>query len=106
MHVTEDEIRKLALKLIETFSWRDSRQRGFERYWPLAGPLETFCAHAVGPLEQDVAKAMQNALEAALRRTAPQSFNIDADSVAQFLAAEPLPDRPGRSKRPYARRRR
>lgn len=106
MHVTEDAICKLALKLIETFSWKDSRQRGFERYWPLAGPLETFSGHAVGVLEQEVAKAMQNALEAALKRTAPLSFHMDADSVALFLAADPLPDKQRKPRRRSARRRR
>lgn len=105
MHVTDDDIRKLALKLVETFSYRDPRQRGFERYWPLAGPLQSFSEHAVGELEQQVAKALQIGLEAVLKRTAPQSFHMDADSVALFLNAEPVPPRPSKPRRKTFRRR-
>lgn len=105
MHVTDDDIRKLALKLVETFSYRDPRQRGFERYWPLAGPLQSFSEHAVGELEQEVAKALQTALEAALRKMAPQSFHMDADTVSLFLDAEPAPPRPYKPRHKTFRRR-
>lgn len=105
MRVTEDDIQKLALKLIETFSWRDPRQRGFERYWPLAGPVETFSEHAVGMLEQEVAKALQNGLQAALRNTAPHSFAMDAESVGASVGAEPLPPRPYKPRSKTYRRR-
>ncbi len=81
------------MKLIESFSWQDPRKRGFERYWPLAGPLQTFSEHAVGQLEQEMAKALQNALESAFRKTAPHSFHMDADAVATFLKAKPSPPR-------------
>ena len=96
MRVTQADIQKLALKLIETFSWQDPRRRGFERYWPLAGPVETFSEHASGPLEQEMAKALHRALEAVLRQTAPRSFHLVASSVAAFL--EPEPSQPRRSK--------
>lgn len=105
MHVTDDDIRKLALKLVETFSWQDPRQRGFERYWPLAGPVEAFSEHAVGELEQKMAKALQTALEAALKKMAPQSFHMDADTVALFLDAEPVPPKPYKPRRKAFRRR-
>lgn len=89
MRVTDDDIQKLAFKLIETFSWQDPRRRGFERYWPLAGPVETFSEQAANPVEQEMAKALHRALEAALRQNSPRSFHLDADSVAAFLDAEP-----------------
>jgi hypothetical protein len=93
MRVTADGIHKLAMKLIESFSWQDPRKRGFERYWPLAGQLQTLSKHAVGQLEQEMAKALQNALESAIQdnRTAflphgcgrrgdiPQSQAVAAD---------------------------
>ncbi len=104
MRVTTADLHKLALKLIETFSRQDQRQRGFERYWPLVGPLQTFSEHAAGELEQELAKALQNALEAALKRLAPQSFHIDADSVALLLNAKPLTARPYKPRRKSNRR--
>lgn len=99
MRITEPDIQKLALKLLETFSRQDPRRRGFERYWPLAGPLGAFSEHAVGELEQSVAKALQDALEALLRQTAPKSFHLDADAVTTHLGAKAGPPRPYRTKR-------
>lgn len=74
---------KLALKLIETFS--DRRLRGFERYWALVGPVETFSRHAEGLLETRVAKAMQEALEEALARHAARSVHPDALAMVARL---------------------
>lgn len=105
MHITDADIQKLARKLVETFSWQDPRQRGFERYWPLAGPLQSFFAHAVGTLEQEVAKALLTALEAALKKMAPHSFHMEADTVATFLDAAPLPPRPRKPHHRSLRRR-
>ena len=106
MRVTQADIHKLALKLIKTFSWQDPRLRGFERYWPLAGPVGTFSEHAMGELEQEVAKALQDALDAVLRRIAPQSFHMEAETVAEFLHAKPIPPRSYKPRRRYARKRR
>lgn len=94
MDVTQEQIHRLALKLLEVFSYQDTRRRGFERYWPLAGPVGTFSEHAVTELEQGMAKALQNALEEALSRQAPRSFHIDADAVAGHLNAPPYQRRP------------
>lgn len=105
MHVTDDDIHKLALKLVETFSYRDPRQRGFERYWPLAGPLQSFSEHAVGELEQEMAKALHTALEAALKKMAPQSFHMDAETVSSFLDAGSAPSTPSKPHRRSYRRR-
>lgn len=99
MRVTHDDIQKLALKLLEIFSYKDPRQRGFERYLPLAGPLQTFSEHAVGALEQELSKALHNALDAALEKTAPQSFHRDAESVALLLDAKQAMQRPSKSRR-------
>lgn len=87
MSIPPDQLHKLALKLIEVFSYQGPRRYGFERYWPLAGPLESFLQQATTPLEEEVAKALQTALEAVLRATARNSFHIDADAVAAHLQA-------------------
>jgi hypothetical protein len=104
MQVTQEQLHQLALKLIEVFSRQGLRRYGFERYWPLAGPVETFSEHATGQLEQGMAKALQNALESLLRQTAPKSFHQDAMSVASHLNAEPF--EPRRPKKHSAIRRR
>lgn len=86
--VSDAHLLKLAQKLIETFSRWEAR--GFERYWPLVGPVGTFAEGAVGPHEERMAKALSIALEEALKRTAPNSFlHPDAPVVAEVLAAKP-----------------
>jgi hypothetical protein len=81
---SDADLLKLAHKLIETFSRWEAR--GFERYWPLVGPVETFSEGAVGPLEERVAKALSIALEAALKRTAPRSIlHPDAPAAAVLI---------------------
>ncbi len=99
MDVDDRQLRKLAHKLLELFSRQGERRFGFERYWPLAAPVETFSEQAAGELEQKVAKALQDALQAVLRATAPKSFHLDADSVAGFLNAEPYRPRSSRRRR-------
>lgn len=84
-----DPMHKLALKLLELFSRQVPGRFGFERYWPLAGPVETFSEQAVGPFEQELAKALQNGLQGILARTAPNSFHQDAPSVAAYLDVKP-----------------
>jgi hypothetical protein len=104
MDVTQKQLQKLAQKLLEVFSYQDTRRRGFERYWPLAGPVGTFSEHAVTELEQGMAKALQSALEEALRRQAPRSFHLDADAVAGHLNAPGYQPRRTRPPRRYVRR--
>jgi hypothetical protein len=104
MDVTQEQLHKLALKLVEVFSYQDTRRRGFERYWPLAGPVGTFSEHAVTELEQGMAKALQNALEEALHRQVTRSFHIYADAVAGHLNAEPYKPRRRKQRRPYVQR--
>lgn len=72
---TRDDL-VLAHKLLEVFS--DRRLRGFERYWALVGPVETFCETAKGAAEERLAKVLTAALEEALLRTAPDSVHPDA----------------------------
>lgn len=93
MDVDDRQLRKLAHKLIELFSRQRERRFGFERYWPLVGPVETFSEQAAGELEQRIAKGLQDALQEVLRATAPKSFHLDADTVAGFLNAEPYKPR-------------
>jgi hypothetical protein len=80
MDVTQKQLQNLAQKLLEVFSYQDTRRRGFERYWPLAGPVGTFSENAVTELEQGMAKALQNALEEALHRQVTRSFHIGRDA--------------------------
>lgn len=80
---------KLALKLIEMFSWQDNDARGFQRYWHLAGPLEAFSASAQGRIEQDIANALRAALEGRLRYWAGRSLHEDASAVAEVLGVRP-----------------
>lgn len=89
MTKTADPMHKLALKLLELFSRQVPGRFGFERYWPLVGPVETFSEQAVGPLEQELAKALQDGLQSILARTAPKSFHLDAQSVGLYLGASP-----------------
>jgi hypothetical protein len=84
---TPRQIRKLAEKLIEVFAAERIKEHRFGRYWPLAGALETFSECAVGPLEQDVAKALSIALENRLREVAPRSIQPDASAVGQMLGS-------------------
>lgn len=86
---------KLAAKLIEAFS--DRSLRGFERYWALVGPIEAFCESAKGVDEETLAKALREALEAALMRTAPDSVHPDA---LLMVAEHGLTRVPRRSWRP------
>lgn len=89
MQTQDHHILKLALKLLELFSHQIPNRYGFERYWPLVGPVQSFSEHAHGRLEQDLAKALQIALEDVLQRTAPKSFHMDAPTVAAYLNAPP-----------------
>lgn len=65
-----DAYLKLSLKLLELFGRQGERRYGFDRYWPLVGAVGTFSEQAVGTLEQEVAKGLQEALERLLRETA------------------------------------
>lgn len=82
---------KLAQKLLETFA--DRSLRGFERYWALSGPVETFAASATGIDEEELAKALQIALEAALMRTAPDSVHPDALAMVEAHGLKRAPQR-------------
>ena len=104
MQITQDEIDKLACKLIELFGHQRRPLHGFDRYWALAAPVETFLEHATDHFEQEVAKALHAALEDALRRTAPKSCSWDADPVAAYLHADPEPPRRYRARRPNIKR--
>lgn len=88
---------KAALKLLEAFSWRETYERPFERYWRLKGPVNAFSEVAKGPVEQQLAKALLEALDTLLRSTARDSFHLDAQAVADYLGAA--------AKAPYQRRR-
>jgi hypothetical protein len=63
MRVTRADIAKLSLKLIEVFSRAGEKEANFGRYWRITPPLQTFSEHAVGPLEQEVAKMLLAAVE-------------------------------------------
>ncbi|WP_072374030.1 hypothetical protein [Hyphomicrobium sp. NDB2Meth4] len=87
MHYTQADYDKLARKLIEVFSFQTyPREKGFMRYWPLAGPVETFSEKAVGELEQQVAKSLHSVMEGLLRELAPKSSDpYVATAVAEHL---------------------
>lgn len=104
MRITPDEIDKLACKLIELFSHQGRSLHGFDRYWALAAPVETFLEHASDHFEQEVAKALHAALEAALQRTASKSCSWDAAPVAAYLHAKPEPPRRDRARRTNIKR--
>lgn len=100
MNVTDTQLLKLAMKLIEVFSRAREYQTRFHRYWPLAGRLEAFCASAKGVLEEGVAKALRIALERSLKDAAPHSLHDDADAAATLLGSK----RRFPSRRAYPRR--
>lgn len=89
MHVTPDEISKLAVKLIEVFSRSGPEDHNFGRYWRVVPPLQTFLESAVGPFEEAVAKSLLAAFEGHLKRNARYSVHEDAEAVGLFLGATP-----------------
>jgi len=89
MKATPQDFQLLALKLLETFTHQWPRRYGFERYWPLAAPVESFLEQASNPVEQAVAKALHSALETLLKEYAPKSDHLDAPAVTAFLGAKP-----------------
>lgn len=93
---------KLARKLLALFSAQDYRQRAFDRYWPLAGPVNVFLECAEGEREQALAKALLVALEEVLRDAAPRDVSDQAAAVSVTLGVEPWRMRPHR---PRCRRR-
>ncbi len=80
-------LRKLAYKLLDTFS--KPAPTTFHRYWPLSGSVESFSERAVGPLEEGLAQALREALEKALRTSAPYSSHDDAETAGEVLGSRP-----------------
>lgn len=105
MHVTPDDISKLALKLIEVFSRSGPEDHNFGRYWRVVGPLQTFSESAVGPFEEALAKNLLEAVEGHLARNARTSLHDDAEAVAVLLGVPPRQPRRRRNLRAYRRRR-
>lgn len=107
MRVTDHDIQLLAQKLIEVFSRAGNHIHRFDRYWPLAGPLEVFSEGVTTPIEDAMAKALRNALEAALRTSAPNAVHPDAEAVATTLgvAARRKPWKPMASMKDKKRKR-
>ena len=87
MGYTLRDLHLLALKLLETFAADRMGMYPFDRYWPLAGPLEAFSASAVTSLEQEIANALRRALEQLLKKAAPGSIHADAGAVGVMLGA-------------------
>lgn len=77
-----------ALKLLETFSMEKGPLRDFERYWPLVGPVNVFCESACTAIEKRMAKALLEALDAVLERTAVRSYDLNALAVAATLGVQ------------------
>ncbi len=90
MRVTKDDIAKLSLKLIEVFSRTGEKEANFGRYWRITAPLQTFSEHAVGPLEQEVAKMLLAAVEGRLKFHARNSSHPHAESASQLLRDPPI----------------
>jgi hypothetical protein len=95
MRVTEPDLHKMALKLIEMFSRLEGADYTFDRYWRLVGAMEAFSAAAAGEVEHGMANALRKALEGRLRDAGPNSFHMDAPTVALILDAKPRPLRKG-----------
>lgn len=85
MRVTDDDISKLALKLIEVFSRAAERDSNFRRYWRIMPVLETFSECAVSRLEQEVAKKLLAAFEVRLAFHARSSSHPDAEPARRLL---------------------
>lgn len=71
----------------------------FDRFWLLAGPVETFCEQAEGHLEQEVAKALHMVLDEVLKKSAPKTVGDQAYAVAVTLGVQPWSQRPYRPRR-------
>jgi hypothetical protein len=91
MRVTEPDLHKMALKLIEMFSRLEGADYTFDRYWRLVGAMEACSAAAAGEVEHGMANALRKALEGRLREAAPRSFHMDGPSVAIVLKSKPRP---------------
>lgn len=85
MLITDRDLQLLALKLVEVFSRTSNATHRFDRYWPLAAPLEVFSEGVTTTFEAEVAKALRNALERQLKASATNAFHPDAEAVAAFL---------------------
>lgn len=60
----------------------------FTRYWNIVEPVESISTSAVGPCEEEVAKALLAALEYRLVRLVSHSRNVHAPTVVEMLAAK------------------
>jgi len=86
MDIPEQHISTVGHKLIELMAALVDRQHPFNRYWALVGPVHAFSESAARPVEHQIAKALQDALEEVLRREAPVAWDTDnAPAVAETL---------------------
>lgn len=85
MRVSDDDVSKLALKLLEVLSRVAERDSNFRRYWRIMPVLETFSEWAVSRLEQDVSKKLLAALEVRLAFHARSSSHPDAEPARKLL---------------------
>ncbi|WP_409562181.1 hypothetical protein RLW55_01355 [Hyphomicrobium sp. B1] len=86
MHGAELTLKRAAEKILRVFAYAQKHPTPFHRYWALVGPVASFSEVATGVIEQELAKAMQDALEEALRKTAPRSWHPDAEAVEAAIA--------------------
>jgi hypothetical protein len=86
MDIPEGHAAAVGRKLVELMAALVDRNHPFNRYWALVGPVHAFSESAARPIEHEVAKALQDALEEVLRREAPIAWDTEnAPAVAEAL---------------------